>query len=80
MGTAVFMGRFGPHKEDPMLKNVWMALLVPLVSVSAALAQENAVERNAQTDNGMGIIPWIIIAIVIAAAVFWAMRRRGRGL
>jgi hypothetical protein len=63
-----------------MLRTFWMALLMPLVSASAALAQENAVERNAQTDNGMGIIPWIIIAIVIAAAVFWAMRRRGRGL
>lgn len=61
-----------------MLKIVWTALLMPLVSVSAALAQENVVKRNAQTDNGMGIVPWIILAIIIVAGVFWASRSRNR--
>ena len=80
VGTAVLTGRFGPHREAPVLRTVWIALLMSLASVSAALAQENAIERNAGTDNGMGIIPWIIIAIVIAAGVFWTMRSRSRRL
>jgi len=61
-----------------MLRAVWIALLLLLTSVSAALAQENAIERNAHADNGIGIIPWIIIALVIAGAVFWTMRSRSR--
>ena len=80
VGTAVLTGRLGPHREAPMLRTVWIALLMSLASVSAALAQENAIERNVRADNGMSIIPWIIIPIVIAVGGFWTMRRRGRSL
>ena len=72
------MGRFGPHEEGSMLRATWIALLMPLTSVSAALAEENAIERNAHADNGIGILPWIIIALVIAGTEFWTMRSRSR--
>jgi hypothetical protein len=78
VGTAVLTGRFGPREEGLMLRAVWIALLMPLTSVSAALAQENTIERNAPADNGIGIIPWIIIALVIAGREFWTMRSRSR--
>jgi hypothetical protein len=39
-----------------MLKPVWLALLLALVGMNAALAQENAVERTLPTTSGMSII------------------------
>ena len=72
------MSRFGPNKEGPMLRAVRIASHMPFTSVSAALAQENAIERSAHADTGIGIIPWIIIALVIAGTEFWTMRSRRR--
>ncbi len=39
-----------------MLKPAWLALLLPALSMDAALAQENAVQRTLPTTSGMSII------------------------
>jgi hypothetical protein len=63
--------------EKLMLKLIQASTFILLLFISAAHAQREAAgPASIQDDSGISPWPWLILAVVIVAALIWNFRRR----
>jgi hypothetical protein len=79
---ALTLGLRGDQRGGAELRAVQTTLIMLLVAMGEAYAQSappGSAADVAQDDRGIAPWPWIIIGVVILAAVVWAYQRRRGG-